>query len=107
MDMGLGRLRELVMDREAWRAVFHGIAKSWTWLSDWTETQLNGQCNCYTKWNLNHFLKVVLQKILYEYVKMKLEIINNTKSNLETKNDKNKLKKNKNTPKLIFWVTIR
>ena len=38
---------------------------------------------------------------------MKLEIINNTKSNLETKNDKNKLKKNKNTPKLIFWVTIR
>jgi len=29
MDMGLGRLRELVMDREAWRAVVHGIAKSW------------------------------------------------------------------------------
>ena len=37
MDMGLGRLRELVMDREAWRAVIHGVAKSWTWLSDWTE----------------------------------------------------------------------
>lgn len=36
----------------------------------------NGQCNCYTKWNLNHFLKLVLQKILYEYVKVKLEIIN-------------------------------
>jgi len=30
MDMGLGRLRELVMDGEAWRAVVHGIAKSWT-----------------------------------------------------------------------------
>ena len=29
MDMGLGRLRELVMDREAWRAVIHGITKSW------------------------------------------------------------------------------
>ena len=27
----------LVMDREAWRAVIHGVAKSWTWLSDWTE----------------------------------------------------------------------
>ena len=34
MDMGLGGLRELVMDREAWRAVIHGVAKSWTRLSD-------------------------------------------------------------------------
>ena len=37
MDMGLGRLWELVMDREAWRAVAHGVTKSWTRLSDWTE----------------------------------------------------------------------
>ena len=37
MDMGLGRLRELVIDRQAWRAVIHGVAKSWTRLSDWTE----------------------------------------------------------------------
>ena len=34
MDMGLGGLQQLVMDREAWRAVFHGVAKSWTRLSD-------------------------------------------------------------------------
>ena len=37
INMGLGGLRELVMDRQAWRAVIHGVAKSQTQLSDWTE----------------------------------------------------------------------
>ena len=37
MDMGLGKLWESVMDREAWLATVHGVIKNWTWLSDWTE----------------------------------------------------------------------
>ena len=37
MDMGLGRLLELVMDGEAWRAAIHEVTKSWKQLSEWTE----------------------------------------------------------------------
>ena len=37
MHVSLSELRELVMGREAWSAAIHGVAKSWTWLSDWTE----------------------------------------------------------------------
>ena len=40
VDMSLSKYQELLMDREAWHAAVHGITKSWTWLSDWTELML-------------------------------------------------------------------
>ena len=54
MDMGLGGLRELVMDREAWRAVVHGVAKSLTRLRDWTETET--ECGTLLEFNFKRGL---------------------------------------------------
>ena len=50
MDVSLSELRELVMNREAWCAAVHEVAKSWTWLSDWTE--------------LNNWLKIYIILLL-------------------------------------------
>ena len=50
MGMGLGGLEKLVMDREAWCAAFHGVAKSWTWLSEWTELNCREQMRGHRGW---------------------------------------------------------
>ena len=55
MDMGLGEPWELVMDREAWRAAIHGVAKRRTQLSDWTE--LNAHAQNLEKWYWRIYLQ--------------------------------------------------
>ena len=79
MNMTLSELQELVMDREAWRALIHGVANIRTWLSDWTELKLNtwkdaqhhslaekckskpqwGAISCQSEWLLSKSLQAV------------------------------------------------
>ena len=67
MHMSSGELQELVIDREAWRAAIHGVAKSQTRLSDWTELKLpNGSNRQWEKLHLALMGRVLLSKALIQ-----------------------------------------
>jgi len=73
MDMGLGGLWELVMDRKAWLAAVHGVAKSWTGLSDWTEVKSSSISPPNLLFSFNCLLAVLMFYNMHQLLNIPIE----------------------------------
>ena len=88
MDVSLNELQEMVMDREAWHAVIHGVAKSWTWLSDWSELKYHFTSHPFITKIFLRMLNKCLYTVLYMHIKQGILMTTTTK---------------KNAPCLVHW----
>ena len=78
MDMSLGKLQELVMDRETWSTAIHGVTKSRTWLSNWTELNLRNMSNMIwlkcVEYSNNFFSSLYVEFNLYQILCSKIHL---------------------------------